>query len=479
MCLRANTGLVLVAFLLCLSGCESFVAGQVPSETGFEGAVTVIGENVQGEFGIVTVEIPYVGIRGEALIGLAQVYVHKDAMLSGELLPPFCHVFYAMDGDEAAKWAERGWAVFSAGYTDAAGEHPQDIALGQGNNLARAIIQWARRVPFVDRTRLHIDGLSQGGYVALAMAADFFPVTATTSDFPIVNWAYTMTYVEANKAASGYPGNLNDSPLPLLFSVSDIPEKAYAYFGNDLADGVWHALSPLSYLERITGPMLVTATTGDLLVPIEQYGSDLSYETTDARFPENYQRDFETLTLVEDARVRLEDAFETGQATAFLQSLPEDVEPRPADPPSEVLDKAWSEEHQWSLLYLNEGPPIPFAQDHTVYAWNLSPDSFTKAYRKTEPSVELLNAAKLERLMERYTGNLSDLPRLRNGNPANRLNYESPEQRDVLAGLLAYGESSNAHAAQLIGLYEAGGRKPFGDTLSLDALRRLLAELEG
>ena len=66
------------------------------------------------------------------------------------------------------------------------------------------------------------------------------------------------------------------------------------------------------------------------------------------------------------------------------------------------------------------------------------PDSFVDHYRNAAPAPELLNAAKLERLLERYTGAMTRLPALKDGTLANRRNFDYLEKRDVLEGLAAY-----------------------------------------
>ena len=94
------------------------------------------------------------------------------------------------------------------------------------------------------------------------------------------------------------------------------------------------------------------------------------------------------------------------------------------------------------------------------------------AHRRGVLSPSTLTAAKLERLLERYTGQRSALPTLANGRPANRLNFAGLEQRDVITGLLDYAAISPAHAQRLDELYTACALHPLGDRCDLDALKR-------
>ncbi len=477
-----------IGFLMvfAVSGCcNVFIDGVVPSESGFEGAATVLSEDEKGPYGIVCVEVPYLDAHGNPAKGQARLVVHRRHIESGESLPAFCHVHYEKSADGAYKWARDGWAVFTAAYTGMDGEYPIDVSIGNGNNLARAIIQWARRLPFIDRARLHIDGGSQGGYMALAMSADMFPVTATTADVPVVNWAYNLNYFEANRGPIGHPTTPDKSPLPVLCSVLMLADWAYQYLPSDLSDEAWYYVSPISYLDRIANPVLVTSVTGDMLVPIEQMTrGDLVQPFDTARLPEDYQRDFDTLTVCEEARKTFEECVGGERRETFVAPLQEDSfeltyammtgkEKKPRKRPKN-MDKPWSKDRQWSILYCDEGPVGPEA-GHTTFEWAMSPDGFVEHYREAEPSPDILNAPKLERLMQRYAGDLANLPRLGTGKPINRLNFEAVEQWDVLQGLLDYAGISELHEVRLIELYASCSLKPLGEGLSMEILR---AELD-
>lgn len=484
-------GAVLMAILgvlmFFLARSTPFIDGFVPGETGFDGAVSIVETKQEGNYGIVTVRVPYLGIEGDARAGLARVVIHRRQVQAGRLMPAFCHVHYEKDVGGAKKWADRGWAVFTAAYTGTEGDSPIDCAVGNGYNLAHAIIQWARRLPFIDRTRLHIDGGSQGGYMALAMSADFFPVTATTADVPVVNWAYNLSYFEANKAAMKYPAaSMDDSPLPVLASVTMLADWSYNYFPNDLSDDAWFYVSPISCLDRIANPVLVTCATGDMLVPIEQMTRTHVRPFDSARFPEGYTRDFDTLTRCEKARVTFEELLPPASVSIHVQPLQQnsyevtldmikDGKKKPKPGPKNE-DKPWSKDHQWSLLYLDEGGPAPQA-GHTTCEWAVSPDGFTDHYQEAPPKPELLNAAKLEWLLRRYTGEPDRIPWLKTGRPANRLNFAPLEQRDVLSGLLDYAALGDTFTTRLLELYAACPVKPFGDTLTVEALQTALLQL--
>ncbi len=440
---------------------SAFPEGLVPDESGFKGAVKVVSATEEDGFAIVLAEVPFLDVYGKDQLGLARLVIQREALEKSGSLPAFCFVHYEMDVAGAQGIAREGWVHSTAVY-DAA--HPIDTSVGNGNNLARAILQWVRRLPFVDRSRLHIDGGSQGGYMALAMSADNFPVTSTTADVPVVNWAYNFSYFVKNKPATKYPVAFEESPLPIMCMVTGLADQSMAYFGNDLGADAWYYLSPIAYLDRIANPVLVTSVTGDMLVPMEQMSRTHFVPHDPTRFPEGYVRDFDTLTVCKKARKVFEECIPAEETFIHVEPLQEnsfevtfDLFQHPEKKPDkrpEVKQKTWSKDHQWSLSYANEGPPLPGAS-HVSFKWAMVGNSFWQYYRDAVPAPDILNKAKLKRLMERYEGRLSNLPKLKDGTPVHRLNYPALEQRDVLMGLADYATLGETHRARLLALCEA------------------------
>lgn len=476
---------------------STFLDEKIRDEKGFDGAVTVVEYGVDekdADYGFATVEIPYRDIEGAPKKGQGRLYIRRQDLESGNPVPPFCHVHYEKNMDGAKSWCERGWAVASSHYGDPQkGEYPLELCTGDSNNLSRALIEWVRRLPFIDRTHLHVDGGSAGGYMALAMSADMFPVAATTADAPVCNWAYNLNYFVANKPASGYPlpdfkgtADVKRSPLPIMYLVTGLADQSMGVFGEDLAADAYYLISPIAYLDRITCPVLILCATGDMLVPMEQMTRNIEHPINPTLFPENYQRDFDALTLTPKARRCFDELLPADQLA--VQQLPlaegmheitlayflkEEEEP----PAPENLERPWIKDKQWNIVVLDEGAPKPYSP-HARYNWRTSPDGFVATHQKAAPAPAILNAAKLDRLLQRYTGELEGLAILaKTGQPMNRLNYQPLEKLDVVMGLLDYAYLSPAHAERLIQLYAEGTRNPFGDTLTVDRLREELATL--
>ena len=242
-------------------------------------------------------------------------------------LPALCQVHYESPVKGAANHCAQGWAVVTPHYGSGEGEHALEAPVGDSYNLARAIIQWTRRLPFIDRSRLHITGGSAGGYMTLAMAADAFPVTSLVADAPVVNWDYTLNHIEANKPISlyGTPDAKKESPLPVLCAVTMIADWCFDVFGTDLAEERWYRLSPIAYLNRITCPASVLCATGDMLVPVGQFTADHVYPFDPAQFPEGYANDFQTLTLNDASRKTFVEVLPEDALFIHLQERPEDL----------------------------------------------------------------------------------------------------------------------------------------------------------
>ncbi|MCA1903047.1 MAG: hypothetical protein LDL53_12670 [Candidatus Hydrogenedens sp.] len=473
---------ILFATLFTLSICSSSQEPAIQSETGLENGVTIVSVKNDWDYQIITARVPYIGIERDDKTGLARLVIPMKELKKKHKLPMFCHVHYEKDVSGAKKWAKKGWIVSTAVYTPPNGESPIDAALGNGYNLARAIIQWVKRLPIVDTTHILIDGGSQGGYMALAMSADLFPVIATHADVPVVNWAYNFAYFEANREGAGVGLPLDQAPMPVLSSVIGLADMCYKYFPRDLNHECWYYLSPISYLSLITNFTLITCATGDMLVPIEQMTRDYIRQPDYSQFPQGFTRDFDKLEFCSQAKKVFEELIPKDNYEIFLLTPQENSyeitrgmivnsKLKPKVGPKKV-DKPWSKTKHWSLVYLDEGPPTPVA-GHTKLEWSLSPDSFVD-YHKTAPLPEnILTSEKLEHLLRRYMGEIEHPVMLNNNKLSQRLNYTNLEQMDVSISLLSYAKISPKHEQKLQELYTQSTLKPFGPSISASSLEKM------
>ena len=444
----------------------------INSETGFEGAVKVESAQKNNDLYFFTVTIPYLGMNGEKTKGQARFYYYPKISNSKNKIPVYCGVHYESSEKTIKKYCDLGFAVVTPYFENI----PIEFPFGNSYNFSKAIIQWVRRLPFVDRSKLVFGGVSGGGYMTLAMGSEFFPLGALVSDLPCVNWAYGCNYLLVNQKSSGclLPAD-EQKPLPALALIAPGATLAQTIFEKDLKAETWYILSPISYVDRITAPTMVTAATGDMLCTIDK-----------KIFPKDYVRDFEKLTLSSKARITFDKAISKQKLATHIIPLPKKIHQFTKNDKKILDDSAynslkqqeinrpWSKDKQWNFVILNEGAPLPFI-GHNRYYWNSSANSFVNFYKNKNVEVEQLNAAKLQRLLERYSGKLSKVATLANGKKANRLNYEKIEKIDVVTGLLDYAKISPAHANFLNKLYNKSSLKPFGKVLNLKQLEKLAA----
>lgn len=476
----------LIRLLLCLVlvSFASQVAADdeaIQSEEGFDGAVHVTDRWKDDAWGYVTVAIPYRDILGQEQQVKGRLYFTHKLLALEDLPPVYCHAHYEIPQAEARKLCELGYVVATLQH----GEDSWGLPFGDSYNRTKALIQWVRRLPCVDRMRLQIGGDSAGGYLTLAMGAEFFPVAALMPNVPAVNWAYGCNYLRANQQSSGclLPPDA-ERPLPVLALVAPGANLATDLFGSDLSASSWYTLSPISYLDRITAPTLVSCATGDLLCTIEHFTAKRFFTLDQTQFPKNYQLDFDTLTVCPQARRRFDESIPADDLFVDVLPRPEGLHEYTREeakhpekltlglPEPTEIDLPWSKEKQWSLVILDEGPPLPHS-GHTRYYWNVKPSSFMAYHRGKGVDRDQLNAAKLQRLMERYAGHLTQVATLADATPVNRLNFSSLERLDVLAGLLDYVDLGSDQVSRLIDLYRSCPVQPFGDSLHVQQLRNL------
>ena len=455
----------------------------ISSETGFDGAAQV--ESKQEKNGLIffTVTIPYLGMNGEKTKGQARFYYNPKILKSKNKIPVYCGVHYDSSEKTIKKYCDLGFAVVTPYFKNI----PIEFPFGNSYNFSKAMIQWVRRLPFVDRSKLVFGGVSGGGYMTLAMGSEFFPLGALVSDLPCVNWVYGCNYLLANQKSSGclLPAD-KPKPLPVLARIAPGATLARTIFEKDLKAETWYTLSPISYVDRITAPTMVTAATGDMLCTIDMFTSKKLFTLDKKLFPKDYVRDFEKLTLTSKARVTLDKAVQKEKFATHIIPLPKKIhqftknDKKILDDSAynslkqKEIDRPWSKDKQWNFVILNEGAPLPFI-GHNRYYWNSSANSFVNFYKNKNVDAEQLNAAKLQRLLERYSGKLSKVAKLANDKKVNRLNYEKLEKVDVVTGLLDYATTSPAHAKFLKKLYNKSSLKPFGKVLNLKQLEKLAA----
>lgn len=154
----------------------------------------------------------------------------------------------------AQLFASKGWIVFEPNYrgSDNAGNALysavyRDHGAGPGRDVMSGVALLKKR-PYVDAARIGVSGWSYGGYMTTWLIGHY------------QGWKAAMAGAAVIDLIDDY--NLNDLSLYL---------RAYGEtltFPADLA--LMQEQSPMTYVDRMTTPLLLLSTTGDVRVPVTQ-----------------------------------------------------------------------------------------------------------------------------------------------------------------------------------------------------------------
>ena len=407
-----------------------------------------------GVGGVVSVELTYLDSDGREQTGRARIFVPPALRTDPHQRVPLIHnAGYECGENEAAGLLAQGYAVSTPH------AHPLN-PLGRGPNLDRAILHAVRQLSWVDPQRVAIYGGSAGGWMTLMLSADAFPLVWSIPMVPPVHVGYNMAFISENESRAAAAAESGQPRMPVLLQVASIARQAEALYGVPFEDPAYLAVSPLAHLDTITAPTLVTFSTADLLVPIDQVAEELVYDFDAAAFPAGFDtripgrfpgvngartllaaldRDgYELFKLVPGPNPKRLDRGEEGGGTPTEANLP------------------FSTGKTWSVVILDEGPVEPLV-GHLKYAWTINHEAFRAWAEQQGVAADQLTLPKLTRLMHRMLGQpwqpfearLKGAPTL---TAAHQLDYPEAERADVLLGLTAFA-ADDARASRLASLY--------------------------
>jgi dienelactone hydrolase len=329
----------------------------------------------------------------------------------------------------------------------------------------------ARTMPFVDGGRIALVGGSAGGYAALMVAADAFPLAGIAPFVPPLNLAYTMAYLQHAGKVAGCPESFPSDPegwqefsrqlqVPVVCYVQSIVRDLEALLGPwDANADNWHRACPLAVWPLITCPVLLAYSTADVLVPMQQLDARWVQAADLSEFPAGYSFDFEVVLPKLSGASSLAEVIDTEAAETFVvrvsEELPAVWEEVGEDFAAPAIEAPFSEKRQVSLVILDEGPPQPRAT-HVKRRFRFSDSGFLRWCLSRPLAEEQLTPAKLERLMRRMAGEEADgLLDCRGSEPKTLRRRSSParERADVLLGLKAYVEAGDRNAERLAAMY--------------------------
>jgi hypothetical protein len=354
-------------------------------------------------------------------------------------LPLYFAAGYEMDDNGASAHLRRGFAVVT----------PRAL---ETNPLIRtanpdiALLHVARALPFVDDAHVVIGGGSAGGYMTLMLAAETFPLAAAAPDVPPVNWGYNAAYFFKQKDVIAPPKGETASKVPVLHAVGSMLAAATRVYGDDFGDPTWYAHSPVAHVPTITCPVQVNWSTADVLVPIDQVGAKWVQPFDAKAFPRGFTMDPLKLTDTRHGHTRLLDVLPESDYEVFEVPVPKGAVKAGAPGAAKVAELPVSATKRWSIAIIDEGPPEPTV-GHTKYAVGWTRDKYLEAAKTTKIPASQLTAAKLERLMDRYSGR-EWLP-----SPLKHLDDPASEKADVVRGLRTYAAAGPENARRFAELY--------------------------
>lgn len=363
---------------------------------------------------------------------------------------------YEVIDQVALSHVQRGWVVVCPAQVKT---HP--LALTANSDLA--LLHIARSLPFVDDAKVVIGGGSAGGYMALLLAAETFPLAGAVTDVAPMNWGFNGAYLfkQYDKVlAASFTGQGRE--MPFLATVTTLLLPAKQLYGTKYGDLLWFRHSPLCHLSTITCPVSALWSTADMLVPMQQIGDRWVRPFDPKEFLEGFTMDPARLTATREGRLRLTDVLADEEYEVFTVPVPDTVPPdksigiptfhsdtfaagdtAPLDKPIELPVSA---RKRWSVTILDEGPPRP-KLGHFKHNLNIAREEFFRRILNGSPPASQLTAPKLERLMDRYAGKEWLPTKLKH------LDYAESERADVLRGLTTYVTASPENAQTFTRLY--------------------------
>lgn len=395
------------------------------------------------------IRFKYRDLRGVDREGSGRVYLPPAQVGRPPLLPTLFVAGYPVEEPDVVGHLDRGYALVTTDLPAEGAAWPGSHPLMRGPNLDLALLHIARSLPFVDNRRLAISGVSAGGWMALLLAAETFPLASVMPDVPIINWAYEATYFLHNHELTrhGVPDEVPQ--MSVWADFADVVGTCSQALGDDTTTDTWRSLSPLAQLDTITCQVSAVFSTADILVPIDQVGCDLAQPFDTARFHPGFTRHPDALGTSRNIRQTLLERVRIDRRTVEHIPVPKDATRLHIESPPE--DGAWRQvavphaTTQWAIGVIDEGPPDPEVA-HFKYALNLSRDHMVARYLGRTDDPRQLTRTKLERLIDRYRGE-EWLPC-----GLVRLDYPEAERADVLRGLAGLAASLDGQV-RLLHLY--------------------------
>ena len=429
---------------------------------GFDDPAGVITEIASEEVelgsekaGKITLSFRVRDMRGDAYVATANVFLPIAlAAVDAPRIPVWFSCGYEVEVPMAERQLRLGRGVVSPCSQPEGTVFPAAHPLLRGPNTDYVLAHLIRGARFIDPTAIAYGGGSAGGYATLMSIAEAFPAAVGTALGPPVNLGYQMAYFQ-----TVFPRYVEDPPedYPIIKMITAafvhmVPPTKAAY-GEDFGSAGFFDNSPVAHVDRITCPVFVMTSTADFLVPVEQFSRTFA-EATLADPPKHVTIAAEDLDSSPRVAVRLVDVLGDRADVrriplpdgAVLSEVLDLTMQQPKMPVG--MDSAPADGKQWLVNFLDEGP-IVLGATHGLYAVEADFEPFVRNAISQGIGVEQLTSAKLEQLIDRYSG----VEWLAEG--YTHLDEPAAERTDVVRGLKLYCAQSDAHAQRFAELYAA------------------------
>ncbi len=344
----------------------------------------------------------------------------------GQRFPLVFAVHYELPEEEerTARYLERGWAVMTP--VDIPAEALANI-VDEDLRFQAAVLQVARRLPFLDPSRIALRGGSAGGFQTLMLSAHQAGLRCAVSHSGVVNMAHQFAYLLANQpfndryeaeVASGSPvPDIASYPIPVVKQIRDAflptglalgvgvagpltgpggPAEPVASPAVDFSATAWALHSPVTWAGALDAPLLLTHSTADLVVPLDP---------VTRRYAHPPDRD----TLPGGFRIGLQDLIPDGPLSVPLEDiLPErdfHVEVQAVRGVQGPLPVRFRPDCRVSLHIVDEGP-VDRSCGHYRHPENgvLQDELFLAAHLGSAARPAALTGDKLRVLAQRFRG---------------------------------------------------------------------------
>ncbi len=399
------------------------------------------------------------GTHGKDLKGSGRLFI--PAKRPRERLPMVISMHYETDAKGSARFLARGWATMTP---HGERSYVASNLMGHGLNHSASMAQLPRRMPFVDQRRVMLLGASAGGYHALMASSMVFPLTAVCALLPILNLKYNINYLVRNDQVNRDPQNPEKPAAPVVRAVQIVGTETTK--GGRPDDQDWRPFSPTFRTHLMTFPTLITYSTADALVPVNQLSQHLVHKTPTGLWPEGYTFDMAKLVTNRSERKTLLEALNPEEYSLRCVRIERDsptvLRKRDEMDPKEAAkitshNIVWSKAKRISIFVLDEGYPEPYC-GHLKYHHSVGDDDFFDySMKRAAFKPGILTMEKLLQLMRRFSGNEEPQGKEYSGNESwliTRLDHQSIERWYVACGLEIFMRSAKANAARVLKLYK-------------------------